>query len=334
MKKNDQTVIDISLAQLSELYRGMLRIRVAEEWIAQAVERGEIRCPVHLYTGQEAVAVGVCAHLSDRDYVFGNHRSHGHYLAKCGDLKAMIAELYGRVTGCAKGRGGSMHLVCAQHKFLANPIVGSTISQTVGAGLASSLKGDDAVSISFFGDGAAEEGSFYEALNLASLYQLPVVFVCENNFYSSHLHLKERQREDNINQRAGSFGMPAFRIDGNNVVEIYEAARLAVERARRKQGPTFLECRTYRWHGHVGSYDDLDKGLRNAHELQQWKARCPLKRLKEELIDSKALSPETLDRMDREIADEVREAFEFAKSSLKPEPADLLRFVEASGKNR
>src|SRR3989338_5610733 len=176
MKKNDQTVIDISLAQLSELYRGMLKIRVAEEWIAQAVRRGEIKCPVHLCTGQEAVAVGVCAHLNDRDYVFGNHRSHGHYLAKCGDLRAMVAEIYGRVTGCAKGRGGSMHLMCAQHRFLANPVVGSTIAQAVGTALASSIRGDGAVSVAFFGDGATEEGSFYESLNLASLYQLPVVF--------------------------------------------------------------------------------------------------------------------------------------------------------------
>lgn len=334
MKKDNQTVVDSSLTQLSGLYQKMLKIRVAEEWIAQAVRRGEIKCPVHLCTGQEAVAVGVCAHLNDRDYVFGNHRSHGHYLAKCGDLRAMVAEIYGRVTGCAKGRGGSMHLLCPQHRFLANPVVGSTIAQAVGTALASSIRGDGAVSVAFFGDGAVEEGSFYESLNLASLYQLPVVFVCENNFYSSHLPLRERQREDNIYKRAELFGMPAFRINGNNVTEVYEAAHSAIDKIRKNQGPAFLECRTYRWYGHVGPHDDLDKGLRTADELQWWKDQCPLKRLKEELLGSKAFSQEALSLIYEEIVHEVEDAFEFANSSPKPRANDLLQFVEVKRENQ
>lgn len=333
MKKDNQTVIDFSFTQLLTLYRTMLKIRVVEEWIAQAVRRGEIKCPVHLCAGQEAVAVGVCAHLNDDDYVFGTHRSHGHYLAKCGDLKAMVAEIYGRVTGCVKGRGGSMHLLCARHRFLANPVVGSSIAQAVGAALASSSRRDGTVSVAFFGDGVTEEGSFYESLNLASLYQLPIVFVCENNFYSSHLPFKERQRKDNIHKRAELFGMPAFRIDGNNVIEVYEAAYSAINNVRQNGGPTFLECRTYRWYGHVGPEDDLGKGLRTARELQQWKDRCPLKRLKKELTDSKTFSQEALNLIYEEIVYEVKEAFKFANSSPKPSPRDLLQFVEISKEN-
>jgi pyruvate dehydrogenase E1 component alpha subunit len=317
----------IPSAKLIELYETMLRIRLAEEMLADGLLDGEIKCPVHLYTGQEAVAAGVCAHLNDCDYVFGTHRSHGHYLAKGGDLKAMMAEIYGKMAGCAHGRGGSMHLVDSELRIFATPIVGSTIPTAVGTALASSLKGDGAVSVSFFGDGATDEGRFYESLNLAALYTLPVLFICENNFYSTHLPLRARQLADNIYERAEMLGLPGVRVDGNDVCEVYLVAGEAIRRARNSDGPTLIECRTYRWRGHVGPHYDLEKGLRTPEELEAWQARCPLKRLKQRLLSQRILADDDLTSISKRIEREVEEAITFAKASPLPEERDLLRYV-------
>ena len=318
---------DIPPAKLIELHETLLKMRLVEERLADALLDGEIRCPVHLYTGEEAVATGVCAHLNESDYVFGTHRSHGHYLAKGGDLKAMMAEIYGRVTGCAQGRGGSMHLVDPELKVFATPIVGSTIATAVGTALASSLRGDGAVSVAFFGDGGTDEGRFYESLNLAALYKLPVLFVCENNFYSTHLPLEARQPADNIYQRAEMFAMPGVRVDGNDVLEVYRVAGEAVERARNGGGPTLVECRTYRWRGHVGPHYDLDKGLRSPEEFEAWKARCPVKRLEQTLLAEGILTNDDLASVYQRIEGEVEEAIAFAEASPMPEGTDLLRYV-------
>jgi len=318
---------DIPPARLSELHETMLRIRLAEERLAGALLAGEIKCPVHLYTGEEAVAAGVCNHLNESDYVFGTHRSHGHYLAKGGHLKAMMAEIYGRVTGCAQGRGGSMHLVDPKLRTFTTPIVGSTIATAVGTALASSLRGDGAVSVAFFGDGATDEGRFYECLNLAALYKLPVLFVCENNFYSTHLPLEARQPADNIYQRAEMFATPGFRLDGNDVCAVYRVAGEAIQRARNGGGPALLECRTYRWRGHVGPHYDLDKGLRSPEELAAWQARCPVKRLEQTLLAEGILTNDNLASIHQRIEREVEEAIAFAKANPLPRASDLLMYV-------
>ena len=234
-------------------YRMMVRIRRFEERTADLEEANEIHTPCHLYIGQEAIAVGVCGALGNEDYVWGGHRSHGHYLAKGGDLRAMMAELYGKTTGCSRGRGGSMHLVAPEVGILGTvPLVAATIPLAVGAGLAAKLRGDRRVSVSFFGDGATEEGHFQESMNLAALYRLPVIFVCENNLYASHMSLLERRPLDNISKTAEQYGIPGVRLDGSDVVEVYRVSLEAVGRGRAGDGPTLLECRTYRWRGHVG----------------------------------------------------------------------------------
>ncbi len=240
-------MVSLPNEQMLAFFRGMQRIRVAEERIGELVASREVRTPCHLSIGQEAIPVGVCAALTEGDTVWGGHRSHGHYLAKGGDLNAMMAEIFGKATGCARGRGGSMHLVApAQGIFGTVPLVAATIPLAVGAALSAKLRGTDQVAVAFFGDGATDEGHFHESLNLAALYRLPVVFVCENNLYSTHLTLKERRVKDNIVESAALHGLAGMAVDGNDVTVVYGAAHQAVERARSGEGPTLLECRTYR----------------------------------------------------------------------------------------
>ena len=318
---------------IKSLYLTMLRIRVFEERVGELVEAGEIKTPCHLYIGQEAVAAGVCAVLDREDYVWGGHRSHGHYLAKGGDLLAMMAEIYGKATGCSKGRGGSMHLVAPDcGMFGTVPLVAATIPLAVGAGLASKLRGDRRVSVSFFGDGATEEGHFHESMNLAALYRLPVIFVCENNFYASHMSLAERRVEDNIVKSGDAHGIPGGALDGNDVTAVYEAARQAVARARRGEGPTLLECRTYRWRGHVGPSWDMDVGVKRKDELKDWLPKDPVKRVREYLLGM-GLSPLTFGEMERKVRGEVEAALEFARDSPYPDSSDLLAhlFVSENG---
>ena len=220
-----------------------------------------------------------------------------------------------------------MHLVDPELKAFATPIVSSTIATTVGTALASSIREDGAVSVAFFGDGATDEGRFYESLNLAALYKLPVLFVCENNLYSTHMPLQARQPADNIYQRAEMFAMPGVRVDGNDVCEVYQVAGEAVERARNGGGPTLIECRTYRWRGHVGPHYDLDKGLRSPEEFEAWKARCPVKHLEQSLMAEGVLTDDDLTSIYQRIKQEVEEAMAFAKASPMPEAADLLKYV-------
>ena len=309
------------------LYETMLKIRQTEERLADALLAGEIRCPVHLYTGQEAVAAGVCVHLDENDYVFGTHRSHGHYLAKGGDLDAMIAEIYGRTTGCARGRGGSMHVVDPDLHIYATPIVAATISIAVGAAWAAARRQDGSIAVTFFGDGAVEEGRFYESLNLASLYQLPVVFICENNLYASHVRLEARQRNPDIYRRAENFALPGVQVDGNDVCAVYLAAQVGVARARNGGGPTLIECLTYRWRGHVGPNYDLDQGIREPEELAAWQARCPIGRLGKALLDESILAEADLAAIRLEVDQEIENAWALAKSGPLPDPARLLAFV-------
>lgn len=319
---------DIPATLLEAMFVTMLRIRKFEEKVAELVSQKEIICPCHLYIGQEAVATGVCSILRRDDYVFSTHRSHGHYLAKGGDLKALMAELYGRVTGCSKGRGGSMHLASPEVGLPgSSAIVAGTIPLSVGAALAFSLQKRDAISVAFFGDGAANEGVFYESLNFAALKRLPVIFVCENNLYSTHLPVSACLADTNIYKKAEAFNMPGIRVDGNNVVEVFKTAREAIEGARRGKGPTLIEYMTYRWRGHVGPNFDLDKGLRSKKELDYWMNRCPIKALEEFLLKQGIVSESKKTQIYKDIEEEVEESIVFAKESPYPDEGELTRGV-------
>jgi pyruvate dehydrogenase E1 component alpha subunit len=309
------------------MYEAMVRIRISEEQIADLVEASEVATPCHLYIGQEAIAAGVCAALTHDDYLWGGHRSHGHYLAKGGDLRTMMAEIFGRSTGCCRGRGGSMHLFDARVGIFGTvPLVAGTIPLAVGTALAAQLRGDSRVSVSFFGDGAVEEGHCHEAMNLAALYKLPVVFVCENNLYASHMPLLERRVEDNIQRAADVHGMPGVRVDGNDAEAVYQAAATAVLRARRGEGPTLLECRTFRWRGHVGPSWDIDVGVRRKDELDDWLARDPIPRLKGWLV-SQGITVRELDAVDAAVHRSVDDAVRFARSSPHPDPREVNEHV-------
>lgn len=327
---NPVVTLEIAASLLRQMYMTMLRIRIFEERAADLVEAEEVKTPCHLYIGQEAIAVGVCAALEPTDYVWGGHRSHGHYLAKGGDLRAMMAELCGKAAGCSRGRGGSMHLVAPEIGILGTvPLVAGTIPLAVGAGLAARLRRDRRVSVSFFGDGATDEGHFHESMNLAALYRLPVVFVCENNLYSTHMHLCQRRVRDNIYKAGELHGVPGLRVDGNDVVAVYRATLQAVTRARNGDGPTLLECRTYRWRGHVGPAWDLDVGLNRREELKEWMGRDPVVRARTHLMRL-GVHQVDLDRIEEEVRAEVDGAVAFARRSSYPNPDTLLDHVFSS----
>lgn len=322
---NAQAVIDPSL--LPALFRSMTLIRMTEETVADLLDENEIRCPTHLCTGQEAVAAGVCAALRKDDYIFGGHRSHGHYLAKGGDLRALMAELYGKATGCSRGRGGSMHLFAGEVGLLGTvPLVAATIPIAVGSALASKMRGDARVSVAFFGDGATEEGHFHEAVNFAGLHRLPVLFVCENNLYSSHMPIRERRVKDNISRAGDMHGIPGLRVDGNDVAVVYRTAVDAVRRARSGRGPTLLECRTYRWRGHVGSSMDLDVGVKRKDELQEWLPKDPVARARAGLLDQ-GMHKRALDEIESEVRAEIEDAVQFARNSAYPNPDELREHI-------
>ena len=324
-----EIVTDISSATLLAMYVTMLKLRKFEERVAEVLTTpGEIICPVHLYIGQEAVAAGVCANLRKDDHVFSTHRSHGHYIAKGGDIRTLMAEMYGRATGCSKGRGGSMHLASPDVGLPgSSAIVGGIIPLAVGTALAFSIQKRDTVSVAFFGDGAAGEGVFYESLNFASLKKLPVIFVGENNLYSTHMPISACLADTNIYKKAEIFNMPGVRIDGNNVVEVFNTAKEAIEDARRGKGPTLIECMTYRWRGHVGPNFDIDKGLRRKQELDRWMSRCPVKSLEDSLLKHGILSASKKNHICRSIDREIEEAVVFAKESPYPDESKLLNGV-------
>ncbi len=309
------------------LWQMMVLIRAVEERIGDLVSAGEIKTPCHLSIGQEAIPAGVCAALMQDDSLWGGHRSHGHYLAKGGDLRAMMAEIFGKATGCARGRGGSMHLVDpAQGIFGTVPLVAATIPLAVGAALSAKLRRTEQIAVAFFGDGAADEGHFHESLNLAALYRLPVVFVCENNFYSTHLTVKERRVKDNIVESAALHGLPGAVVDGNDVLAVYQAAREAANRARIGGGPTLLECRTYRWRGHVGPAADLEVGPDRRQELDEWQRRDPIAQCRERLGAS-GVSPGVLARLEAEVRAGIDDAVRFARQSPDPDESELLHHV-------
>jgi len=313
---------------LRELYRMMLKIQKVELKIDELYHEDEMKTPVHLCLGQEAVAAGVCIHLNTDDYVFSNHRGHGHYIAKNGDVKAMVAELYNRETGCSRGRGGSMHLVDASVGVLGtSSIVGGCIPIATGAALGSVLKKDNRVSVAFFGDAAVEEGVIYESISFAMLKKLPVVYVCENNFYSVFSHLSKRQAKDDIYRRFEGLSIPGYRVDGNNVIEVYRIAKKAIDNARRGNGPSFIECRTYRLRDHHGIGSGVEVGYRTQEEVDEWAARCPVKNFERFLLEGRVVTASGIEEFAEAINQEVEEAFKFAQASPLPDEDEVLEYL-------
>jgi len=312
----------------------MILIRRAEEHVADLVKSGEARCPCHLAIGQEACAVGVTAAFRSGDRAFGAHRSHGHYIALGGDLDAMFAEILGKATGCSGGMGGSMHLVAPERGLLGTvPIVSTTIPMAVGAGLAAKLEGSQALAVSFFGDGATEEGGFHEAMNLAATLKLPVIFACENNLFSSHLHISLRQPTDCVARYALAHRVEYEVLDGNDVCAVSEATLRAAARARAKEGPTFLELVTYRWRGHVGPSEDTDVGVKRGEELVHWKKRDPIRRLREAMIAAGMLTQAQVDGLDAAAVGRVKQAVALARSASYPPAHVVDRYLYASGRH-
>lgn len=313
------------------LFRDVLRIRLIEEEIAARYSEQEMRTPVHLSIGQEACAVGACAALEKDDYAFGSHRSHGHYLAKGGNLNAMLAELYGRSGGCCRGKGGSMHLVDLSVGFLgATSIVASTIPIAAGSAFASKLRREERVTAVFLGEAAVEEGAFHEAANFAALQKLPLLFVCENNLYSVYSGLAVRQPSNRPTREcAKGHGMTTQHGDGNDVEEVCRLTRDAAAQARRGEGPVFLEFATYRWREHCGHNYDHHIGYRTEEEFQAWRAKCPVERSRKRLIEEGLLTEAEVGRWTEEIRAEIQAAFTFAKASPFPEPSQLATHLYA-----
>lgn len=302
-----------------DLYRSMLRIRLVEERIADRYAEQEMRCPVHLSIGQEAVAVGVCAELRRDDQIVSTHRCHAHYLAKGGDLKAMLAEIYGKAAGCCGGRGGSMHLFDdAAGMMLSLPIVASSMPIAVGVALAFRQEGRDGVAATFFGDGSIEEGVFHESMNFASLHKLPVLFVLENNLYSCYTGLSDRQPARPLADLALAHAMASETADGNDLNAVRAATARAVARARAGAGPTLLVFDTYRWREHCGPNYDNDIGYRTGEEFEAWKAGCPVERTGRALRAAGLLDDAAAAAMRLTLAAEIDDAFVFARETPFP----------------
>lgn len=309
-----------------QLLLGMKRIRQAEEGIAERYPAGMMRCPTHLSIGQEAAAIGVGLALEPRDLAVSTHRAHAHYLAKGGDLKAMLAEIHGRAAGCCRGRGGSMHLIDRKVGFMGSTaIVANSIPIGVGLALSLQLRRKEGASVIFLGDSAVEEGAFYESANFAVVRNLPVFFVCENNFYSVYSHLRVRQPEGRaIYQLVSAIGMPTAHADGNDPLAVYRAAQTAMGYIREKGGPYFLELATYRWREHCGPNYDNSIGYRTEEEFLMWKDRDPIPRFQEKLLAQRVIERADAKKMDEAIAAEIREAFDFAERAPFPASAEAF----------
>ncbi|MBI2877846.1 MAG: thiamine pyrophosphate-dependent dehydrogenase E1 component subunit alpha [Candidatus Tectomicrobia bacterium] len=312
---------------LKGLLKRMLTIRLFELKTADVFSQARTPGGGHAYVGQEAVAAGVCAHLRPDDYITSTHRGHGHCIAKGGDLKKMMAELFGRRTGYCKGKGGSMHIADVELGILgANGIVGGGMPIAVGAALSAQYRGTDQVVVCFFGDGASNTATFHESLNLASIWDLPVIFVCENNLYAVSTSQREHQRIQDISDRAGGYAIPGVSLDGNDVIAVYETVGEAVGRARAGSGPTLLECKTYRWRGH---FEGDPQPYRSKEELEAWMKRCPIDRLKGRLLKQRLLMEGEVETMVGEIERELEEAVRFAEESPFPEPQEAMEDLYA-----
>ena len=318
----------LSKETLLRLYYDMIRIRKVQLRIEALYYLDEMKTPIHLCIGQEAIAVGVCSNLNREDYISSSHRGHGHYLAKGGDLKKLIAELYCRETGCSKGHGGSMHLVDTSVGHMgSSSIVGGGIPIGTGLALAIQMKKQHSVSVVFFGDGAADEGVLYESINFAILKKLPVIYIYENNQFSVCSRVSARQTGEIIFHATLPEHMFTKTVDGNDVLEVCEAAREAVLRARNGNGPSFIECKTYRMRGHAGAGSDAKLGYRSTEEISFWESKCPVTIFCEELLQKGSITQNDIANMENDIEREIDEAFRFAQESPLPLEQDLSLYL-------
>jgi len=319
-----------TVRQFVEMYFSMLRIRRIEEEIERRYHQDQMKTPIHLVIGQEATSVGCCAAMRRTDLLYSSHRTHGNYLAKGGDLVGMLAEMHCRANGCVGSRGGSMHLIDKSVGMAGtSAIVGGAVPIAAGAALAAQMKREDYVVVVFLGDATTEEGVTSESLNFAALKKLPIVFFCENNFYSVQSPLATRQPERDIHKWAATYQMPAVAVDGVNVLAVYHAAREAIERARSGGGPTFIEAPVYRFRAHGGAGDDTHTGYRTDLERQHWEPLDPVTLWGNYLLSKGLLDQAAIDDMERRIAAETAEAFEVALNSPNPTEADLYTHVYA-----
>jgi TPP-dependent pyruvate/acetoin dehydrogenase alpha subunit len=311
--------------KLSELQTSMLRIRLVEESIAKKYSEQKMRCPTHLSIGQEAIAVGVCSNLTNEDQVLSTHRAHAHYLAKGGCLNSMLAEIYGKVSGCSKGMGGSMHLIDKSVGFMGSTaIVGNTIPVAVGSALAMKIQEKKSISCVFFGDGATEEGVFYESINFAIIHNLPILFICENNLYSVYSGLEVRQpKRRKIFEMVRAFGIESRHGDGNNVQQVSDYVELARNKILSGNGPQFLEFDTYRWREHCGPNYDNDIGYREEEEFLEWKKKDPLK----DVFKNKSM--DLIKVFFNKFNTEIQQAHHFADNSEFPSVKDFQQIVNS-----
>lgn len=311
---------------LMRMLRRMMLIRRFDETVKELVQRGELVGAAHCYIGEEAVAVGACAALRDDDYITGNHRSHGHPIAKGGDVRRAMAELLGKATGYCKGKGGSMHLADFSIGILGESgIVASALPVAVGAALGTRMQGRDRVVVAFFGDGASNQGACHEAMNLASIWRLPVIFLCENNQYAVTTHFRSVVAVENISDRATAYNMPGVLVDGQDVLAVYEATKEAVARARAGRGPTFIEARTYRYEDHSeGLARILREPYRTQEEIEEWKKRDPILMHKQRLIEQRIATEAEVERVQAEVNAAIEDALKFARQSPYPNPEDLF----------
>lgn len=314
---------------LLSIYEKMVKIRSFEEEIAKRWPEQQMRSPPHFYAGQEGIASGVCTALKKEDQVIGNYRGHGYYLAKGGDPKAFIAEMYCKATGANKGKGGSMLLSAPSVGYMgSSAIVAGGIPIATGLALAAKMKKEKKVIVCFFGDAATEEGVFFESLNFAALKKLPIIYICENNFYAVTSHISLRQASpEKIYQHAKVFGIPSVKIDGNSPILVYQTAKKAIEKARSGSGPYFIEALTYRLYQHVGEKYDQSSGFRTKKEFDHWLKKDPIQSLEKILIHKKIATQNSFDKIKTKINFQVKEAFDFAKNSPYPKKQDLLTDV-------
>jgi TPP-dependent pyruvate/acetoin dehydrogenase alpha subunit len=304
-------------SELLDLYKSMLRIRRVEEALSEKHEEKIVQSPLYLYIGQEAVASGVSYWLKSSDMVFSHHRSHGHYLAKGGNLIRLIGELFHSPEGCCHGRAGSMFLADTLVGFMgATPISGGTVPLALGAAFTAALKNNHRVCVVYFGDGAFEEGVMHEAMNFAKLKNLPIVFVCENNSYSGYTHIQERQPEREISAIAEAHGIAAFVGDGNDVMNVSTIAQFAIKQARERISPQFLEFKTHRWREHCGPFFDDDLGYRQGGELEYWLERCPVNNALQQLINNGTLNEKANGKIEQSIQQEIKSAFDRVLQSI------------------
>lgn len=320
-------MLNFAKEKLAEMYRKMLEIRFFEERVFELYAQNLVPGTIHLYAGEEAVAVGVCSSLREVDYVTSTHRGHGHCIAKGADLKRTMAEILGKSTGYCKGKGGSMHIADFAIGMLgATAVVGAGLPIAVGAGLSVKLRGTDQVVACFFGEGASNQGTFHESINMASVWRLPVIFVCENNLYAMGTRQSRVMNIENIADRAVAYGIPGVVVDGNDVLAVYEAAQRAVQRARKGEPPSLLECKTYRLRGH--SRVDPAR-YRPKEEVEEWLSRDPIKRFEERLMQMKAFTEAEIQQIKREVSSAIEEAVRFAMESPYPAPEEALEDVYA-----